>query len=245
MKLVSDSTVELLDVMGNDLSVVNAARVSFDKQSDWDYEWAETEVDVEGRVLTDYQKRAGLKSKDKKLIKYLYDHNHWSPFAHAFLKFRITAPISVARQLGKHQVGLAWNEVSRRYVSYTPEIYNPTVWRAKATDKKQGSSSTEVYLEPDSVTLMTIYEMNVQSSVYTYEQLLKAGVCEEQARLVLPQGAMTTFIWSGSLFAFLRVCRLRTAPDAQKETRDVATKIEEALRVHFPVSAETCLNTKP
>ena len=229
LKLVSDSKVELLDVMGDDLSVVNAARVSFDKESYW-----------QGLVNTNV-----LKMADKKLIKYLYDHNHWSPFAHAFLKFRITAPISVARQLGKHQVGLAWNEVSRRYVNYTPEIYNPAVWRAKATDKKQGSSDAVVELPQDcwydDERLLNMYELGVATAVDTYKQLLAAGVCEEQARLVLPQGAMTTFIWSGSLFAFLRVCNLRTAPDAQKETRDVATKIEEALRVHFPVSAQTCL----
>jgi len=240
--LVHQSKVELLDVMGDDLAVVNAARVSFNKESEWD-----TAI----HYSFDPDKNGGmgghdeipveqLAPRDAKLIQYLADHNHWSPFSHCYLKFRIKAPISVARQLQKHTVGLAWNEVSRRYVDYVPEVYEPTEWRAKTTNKKQGSSSEVITLPKgnvyDEAEDLTIYQHAVRGALEAYQELLDCGVCEEQARLVLPQGAMTEWVWSGSLSAFIRVVQLRTSSDAQQETAEVARQIESCISNLFPVS---------
>ena len=195
--------VNLIDVMGTDLSVVNAARVSFAKESD------------------------EFSDKDAKLINYLAKHNHWSPFGHASLQFRIKAPIFVARQLVKHQVGLVWNEVSRRYVDDEPEFYIPSEWRLKADDKKQGSSDETV-------------DYNIKSTIQyvteTYNNLLKANVAPEMARMVLPQNLYTEWYWSGSLMAFARVCNLRCKPDTQKETQVIAQMIDYESKEKFPIS---------
>lgn len=240
----TDIKVELIDSMGSDLSVVNAARVSFNKQSEWDVvlDAVDEEFDVESRRISyHYQEVKHLKSTDEKLIKYLADYNHWSPFAHCFLSFRIKAPIFVARQLQKHTVGLAWNEVSRRYVNYEPEFYDMLLWRQKAENKKQGSSDQIIRLEKshyigDIDENCDPYVGSCQIALTAYQELLEAGVCEEQARAVLPQSAMTEWIWSGSLYAFARVCNLRTASDAQKETQRVAEGILRVLQSTFPVS---------
>ena len=196
--------VKLIDYMGSDLSVVNAARVSFAKEH--------KELDGE---------------KDERLIKYLARHDHWSPFGHASLQFHIKAPIFVARQLVKHQVGLVWNEVSRRYVDDEPEFYIPDVWRLRADDKKQGSSEETI-------------EYNINGSIEfvktTYDNLLASGVAPEMARMVLPQNLYTEWYWSGTLMAFARVCNLRCAPDTQAETRIIADKINEETKNRFPIS---------
>lgn len=197
--------VELIDHMGSDLSVVNAARVSFDKTS------------------------PALSAGDTALIAYLAEHNHWSPFAHAFLSFRIKAPIFVARQLAKHQVGLSWNEVSRRYVDSEPEFYTPDVWRKRADNVKQGSSDEAVNLVWD----VTVHN---ESALTYYNDLLAKGVCPEQARMVLPQSMMTDWIWSGSLHAFARVCALRLDSHTQAETRQVAQQISDLAQPLFPAS---------
>ena len=189
--------------MGTDLSVVNAARVSFAKESD------------------------EFSDKDAKLINYLAKHNHWSPFGHASLQFRIKAPIFVARQLVKHQVGLVWNEVSRRYVDDAPEFYIPSEWRLKADDKKQGSSNETVDYN---------IESTIQYVTETYNNLLKANVAPEMARMVLPQNLYTEWYWSGSLMAFARVCNLRCKPDTQKETQVIAQMIDYEAKQKFPVS---------
>ena len=201
--------VALIDQMGDDLSVVNAARVSFDK------------VHIE------------MEPSDEKLIKYLADHNHWSPFAHTSLQFHIRAPIFVARQLAKHQVGLVWNEVSRRYVSDTPDTWKPEIWRKAADDKKQGSMEEPVQSES------LISKMYVEVMIHclnTYEIMIDSGVCPEQARAVLPQSTYTEWYWTGSLYAFSRVCKLRLAKDAQAETRQVADQISERCKINFPIS---------
>ena len=201
--------VALIDQMGDDLSVVNAARVSFDK------------VHIE------------MEPSDEKLIKYLADHNHWSPFAHTSLQFHIRAPIFVARQLAKHQVGLVWNEVSRRYVSDTPDTWKPEMWRKAADDKKQGSMEEPVQSES------LISKMYVEVMIHclnTYEIMIDSGVCPEQARAVLPQSTYTEWYWTGSLYAFSRVCKLRLAKDAQAETRQVADQISERCKINFPIS---------
>ena len=204
--------------MGSDLSVVNAARVSFSKESE--LEWVEKE-----NSPTMYEQT--LSDKDKKLIGYLAKHDHWSPFAHASLQFRIKAPIFVARQLVKHQVGLVWNEVSRRYVDDEPEFYIPSEWRLKAEDKKQGSTDETI-------------EYNIQGAIefvtQTYNNLLSANVAPEMARMVLPQNLYTEWYWSGTLMAFARICNLRCKPDTQLETQQIAHQINILAKEKFPVT---------
>ena len=200
--------VELIDKMGTDLSVVNAARVSYSKTKEV--------FDV----------------KDEKLIKYLAEHEHWSPFAHASMQFRIKAPIFVARQLVKHQVGLVWNEVSRRYVDFPPEIYKPEAWRGRPVNSKQGSDGTVELGQ----TIDHNLETTMESCLILYHTLIEKGVAPEQARMVLPQSMITEWYWSGSLYAFARVCNLRCAKDTQKETRDIADKINKICEELFPYS---------
>ena len=175
--------VELIDKMGSDLSVVNAARVSFAKN------------------------QSQLEEKDEKLIKYLAEHEHWSPFAHAQLQFRVKAPIFVARQLVKHQVGLVWNEVSRRYVDNDPEFYIPFIWRNKAENKKQGSGTDEVEYD------ITDF---IKQSKELYNNMIEKDIAPEMARMVLPQNMMTEWYWSDTLYAFARLliscCVLKLTP---------------------------------
>ena len=205
-------SVELVDKMGSDLSVVNAARVSFGK------------------------KHTAMTEGDKKLINYLAKHEHWSPFAHATLQFHIEAPIFVARQLVKHQVGLAWNEISRRYVDSDPEYFYPDTWRSRPVDKKQGSGDeTIVWLDRNQRVGAAVYKV-VELANDTYQKMLDAGISPEQARMVLPQNTITEWYWTGSLYAFARVCNLRCKEDAQEETRDVAWGIDILARDNFPVS---------
>jgi thymidylate synthase (FAD) len=206
--------VELIDRMGSDLSVVNAARVSFDKQSGW---------------LNGFDE---LQDRDAKLIRYLAKHNHWTPFGHAYASFRIKAPIFVARQLGKHQVGLVWNEVSRRYVDTPVEMYVPDGFRKRADNVKQGSSDEII---TDSV-VGFVYMDVMQQAIKGYAILLQEGVAPEMARAILPQSMYTEWVWSGSLAAFARVCKLRLDPHTQKETRQVAELIDAEMARLFPVS---------
>ena len=195
--------VTLVDSMGSDLSVVNAARVSFSKESN------------------------KFSEKDEKLINYLAKHNHWSPFGHASLQFRIKAPIFVARQLVKHQVGLVWNEVSRRYVDDEPEFFIPDQWRSRPENSKQGSG--------EEIIIYNI-ESTMQFVKQTYQNLLKANVAPEMARMVLPQNMYTEWYWSGTLMAFARVCNLRCKDDTQFETQHIADCIDWHLHEKFPVS---------
>ena len=181
--------VQLTDKMGSDLTVVNAARVSYAKNKEQ------------------------FEDKDEKLIAFLAKHNHWSPFAHASLQFRIKAPVFVARQLVKHQIGLTWNEVSRRYVDYPPELHTPKEWRGRPVDSKQGSDGT-VEL---GATITHNLETAMEQTLILYNTLIEKGVAPEQARMVLPQSMMTEWIWTGSLAAFARIVLLRSSPDAQKE----------------------------
>ena len=212
--------VELVDKMGSDLSVVNAARVSFDKESEW-------QIGYDGKQLCD---------ADKRLVKYLANHNHWSPFSHAFASFRIKAPIFVARQLVKHTVGLSLNEVSRRYVDSEPEFYLPDCWRSRAESVKQGSSDEVAgYFNPKA-------EQAIEQCLRTYNLMLNEGVCPEQARMILPQNTMTEWIWSGTLYAFARVCNLRLDSHTQKETREVAQQISDYMQELFPESWMVLVN---
>lgn len=212
-----------IDHMGSDLSVVNAARVSFGKKH--------TEF-LEG---------------DSNLIRYLAEHKHMSPFGHAFASFHIKAPIFVARQLVKHKF-LRWNEISRRYVDDKPDYYYPDEWRGRSTDKKQGSEGViDLSTIPDSPYNTAILGSGdidghvIEISEWlleTYKTLVHNGVAPEQARMVLPQSTMTEWYWSGSLDAFADMCNLRCKNDTQYETRVVANKISEKLLDLFPVSWE-------
>jgi thymidylate synthase (FAD) len=195
--------VTLIDHIGSDLTVVNAARVSFNKES---------QREKNGNIND-------LRMEDKHLIKYLAKHGHWSPFSHCFLQFRIEAPLFVARQLVKHQVGLAWNEVSRRYVDYTPKFYTPQLWRKKADNVKQGSSDDTIDYHIGSYT---------RSAIAEYERMLDVGIAPEMARMVLPQNMYTEWYWSGSLYAFSRVVNQRLDKTAQAETRYIADLISQA-----------------
>ena len=215
---VAKQSVELIDSCGDDLSVVNAARVSFAKQSEFDYDYG-----MDG--LTNLR----LSDKDAKLINYLAKHKHKSPFNHCFMSFRVKAPIFVASQLVKHEY-LPWNEVSRRYVTDEPEFYFPDYWRKAADNVKQGSSDEEVeftMLDPTSST---------RSALTDYKEMLRDGVCPEQARMVLPQNTMTEWIWSGTLFAFAKMCKLRLDAHTQRETQEIAMMIDKYAQVLYPVS---------
>ena len=223
-----------VDHMGKDLSVANAARVSFGKKSDLDW--------------SDPWNPPKLKDKDAKLIRYLAKHKHISPFGHCFASFHIKAPVFVARQLVKHKF-LRWNEISRRYVDSKPEFYEPNAWRGKAEDKKQGSDGiVELYNMPDKrnpnflVGETQTHYQKLQCELY--QSLLDAGVCPEQARMVLPQSMMTEWYWSGSLDAFADMCNLRCKPDTQAETRFVADAISEEMEKLFPVSWEALTKEK-
>jgi thymidylate synthase (FAD) len=219
---IVDQKVTLVDSMGSDLSVVNAARVSFDKESDWEYV-VEIAIDYQDEV----QK---LSEKDQKLIKYLAKHQHWSPFSHATASFRVKAPIFVARQLAKHQVGFSWNEVSRRYVDSEPEFFIPDFWRERAENVKQGSSTKAVPFIQDPA------KTSSAAALETYKYMLNLGVCPEQARMVLPQNTMTEWIWTGSLYGWARMCKLRLDPHTQFETQYIAKRISSEMRNLFPVS---------
>ena len=200
--------------MGNDLTVCNAARVSFGKETEWDYEESDA-----------YSFKQHLKKKDEKLIQYLAKHKHISPFGHCFASFHVKAPVFVARQLVKHKF-LRWNEISRRYVDSEPEFYVPNTYRGRSLDKKQGSAGK-----------VTVSDNGFNEIAMTeYEYLLDLGVCPEQARMVLPQSMMTEWYWSGSLDAFADMCNLRCKPDTQAETAEVAWGIDLKMIDLFPVS---------
>jgi len=217
--------VELIDSMGSDLSVVNAARVSFSKTSAW------MSIPEAGPL------KGVLEEGDEKLIRYLAKHNHWSPFGHASMQFHIKAPIFVARQLVKHQVGLVWNEVSRRYVDSEVELYKPWQWRGRPTDKKQGSSDVEIDINLRG-SMVDYYDQACNKAKWTYEHLLSRGVAPEQARMVLPQSMYTEWYWSGTLMAFARVCNLRCKEDTQLETQVIGNQIDEMAKKLFPTSWE-------
>jgi len=207
-----------IDHMGSDLSVVNAARVSFGKKSEYIYSGVDTNGPLE----------KALHQRDVKLIRYLAKHKHISPFGHAFASFHVKAPVFVARQLVKHKF-LRWNEISRRYVDEEPEFYSPDVWRGRSADKKQGSEGT-ITISDD------IVEDLYDDTVARYRLLLEIGVAPEQARMVLPQSMMTEWYWSGSLDAFADMCHLRCKPDTQYESQLVANQIDKEMAKLFPVS---------
>ena len=208
--------VTYVNHMGDDLSVVNAARVSFGKKSDYMPRVHNGEAKV-------------LQHKDDRLIKYLAKHKHKSPFNHTFTTFHVKAPVFVARQLVKHEY-MPWNEISRRYVDSEPEFYVPDVWRGRSADKKQGS-------EGEVKSNANVFYYNTKA-LMIYNQQLNEGVSPEQARMHLPQSMMTEWYWSGTLYAFAKMCGLRLKEDTQAETRIVAEKIEDVMIKLYPISWE-------
>ena len=225
MKVLDHGHVELVDHMGGDLTVANAARVSFSSESHYD-------IDHGGMPC--------LSNKDAKLIKYLATHDHWTPFAHPQITLRIKAPISIRTQCFKHKQGFVENEVSRRYVATEPEFYEPT-WRTKPTGgAKQGS---EDFMVREGAAISSIsYGRAINQCLKSYNYLLKRGVAPEQARFVLPQGMYTEWYWTGSLAAFARFYKLRIDSHAQWEVQEYAKAIGEIIEPLFPVSWVALIN---
>lgn len=214
---ISEMSAVLRKVDGTELDIVNAARVSFHKES--------TE----------------LNEKDIKLINYLAKHAHWTPFAHVGATFVVKAPIFVARQLGKHQVGLVWNEVSRRYVDEEPEFFFPDVWRGRPVNAKQGSDG----VVEDSAMFHSIAVETTKENLAVYNNMIACGVAPEQARMVLPQNTMTEWWWTGSLAAWARVFKQRLDPHTQQETRNVVGLMYHQLLERFPNALPALLATTP
>lgn len=243
---------EYLAHMGDDLMVVNAARVSFDKQSVWEDDkippgcqecTTESECKIRDRCSLFSSHR--LAERDAKLISYLASNGHWSPFSHPQIQFRLTVPFFVANQLKRHQVGFALNEVSRRYVDAQPEFYRPEVWRSRPDGGiKQGSGTdeiTSIKMSGHPWLIADVYATLCREALRAYTAMIEANVAPEQARMVLPEGTYTSWIWTGSLFAWARLCKQRLDPHAQAETRLVAQQISKAIKPLFPVSWKALL----
>lgn len=246
---MSKITVEYINHCGDDLSVVDAARCSFDKNS----EWVVVDSHLDGIPVNGKHVGAGiyamLSDSDTKLINYLAKHKHYSPFNHSFISVRVKAPLFVARQMVKHKF-MPWNEVSRRYVQSDVEFYIPESWRKAAENVKQGSSNELVDLSViddlvnDEGNAIAYPEEINQTALDTYNTLLQLGVCAEEARMVLPQSMMTTWIWSGTLGAFCDMLVLRLDSHTQYETRLVAQQVAEIVKELFPVSYEALVGVK-
>ena len=214
--------VRMIECMGSDLTVVNSARVSFHKESEWEHPDSHVPANI-------------LSEKDKKLIKYLAQHKHWTPFAHPQIMLHIKAPISIRTQLFKHKVGFVENEISRRYVTEEPEIYIPK-WRSKPTNGAKQGSEDFITSEDTVVAAEAMYFGVASDALKTYNWLLEAGVAPEQARFALPQGTYTEWYWTGSLAAYARVYKQRIDPHAQWEVREYASAIGHLIQPCFPVS---------
>jgi thymidylate synthase (FAD) len=206
--------ITLVDKMGSDASVSNSARVSFNK---WKDEFDE---------------------QDEKLIKYLASHKHMTPFRHTQVQLRCKAPIFLVRQLGKHQAGLSWNEVSRRYVKTEPEFFIPEQWRSIPDGSiKQGSGAVmELPQMKDHGWVTDPYTLAIEACLRSYNAMLDAGVAPEMARMVLPQSMLTEWIWSGNILAFAHVYRERIADGAQEEAKAFAKILDSVIRPEFPVA---------
>lgn len=236
VKVLDNGFVEYVSHMGDDLTVVNAARVSFAKESDWELQEIKDRSSYGNAI---YPYKIKLSDKDVKLIDYLAKHGHWTPFAHPQITFRVKAPIFIRTQLFKHKVGIVENEISRRYVTNEPEFYMP-FWRAAPTEgAKQGSSGFMFEDETKNEECLKFdeeYMKFVESSKNLYDSLIQRGVAPEQARGVLPQSTYTEWWWTGSLSAFARVCKLRLEKNAQWEVGEYAMGFSEILKDLFPYS---------
>lgn len=202
---------------GDDLTVVNAARVSFKKE------------------------HTTFRDNDEGLIRFLAEHKHFSPFNHCFVTFHIKAPVFVARQLVKHEY-MPWNEVSRRYVDEDPEFYWPGYWRERSPDKKQGSAESVLTGWKNKVVQWYLHSA-AEKAVTAYKIALNCGVAPEQARIILPHNMYTEWYWSGTLKAFAKMCSLRLKPDAQFETFNIADQIDTEMQRLYPVSWCSLMNS--
>jgi thymidylate synthase (FAD) len=225
--------VELMDVFGSDLTVANAARVSFNKESCFE----EVDDEISGKVVG-----KKLKKQDAALIKYLAEHRHDSPFFHPILRFRIKMPIFVVREWYRHVIGFTRNEVSRRYVTFAPEFFIPSKLRQRHSNLKQGSKSDVVDNNTKLKNEMNLY---CKAAVDYYNQLLETeNVCPEQARMILPQSMYTEFVETASLAGYARLVRLRVEKSAQKEIQEYAQRVSKLVEKHFPVSWQALTNSK-
>ncbi len=220
--------VELIDVFGSDLTVVNAARVSFDKVSTFEEQ------------MVDGQPVQALSARDAKLVQFLAEHNHVTPFFHPQVQLRVKMPIFVAREWWRSTIGFARNEVSRRYVDFAPEFFMPTGLRQRDKNLKQGSKTE--FVEHNTQALATLDAYNQIAKAY-YQALLAEGVAPEQARMILPQSMYTEFIETASLAGYARLANLRLEPAAQREIQDYARLMVALIAPRFPVAWKSLVKT--
>ena len=231
-------SAEYVDSMGSDLSVVNAARVSFAKESEWEYDLCDCDIDAKDNCETCIcEDGRYLSNKDTRLIKFLARERHELPFAHTAITLRCSAPIPQRTHAFKSKVGFVENEESRRYISDRPELFVPE-FREAAWDKKQGSG----ILHASNESWKTIYNERCRQAIAEYMDMIGDNVCPEQARYILPQGVMVNWIWTGSLLAYARFYKLRSKPDTQKETRDLAELVGQHMARLYPVSWDALVN---
>tara|TARA_R100000315_G_C5225130_1_gene136320 strand:- start:338 stop:1066 length:729 start_codon:yes stop_codon:yes gene_type:complete len=233
VEVLDKGHVDYVDHMGSDLTVCNAARVSFNKESEWGLDFDA----IERLKSCPYNKDDVriLKEKDEKLIRYLAKHNHWTPFAHPQITVRVKAPVSIRTQFFKHKQGFVENEISRRYVSYEPEFYIPR-WRSKPTDGAKQGSEDFVIEETRTNLYDAICRESYEKALHVYNTLIENGIAPEQARFVLPQGMYTEWYWTGSLAAFARFYKQRKDDHAQWEIREYASAVGKIIEPFFPVS---------
>lgn len=204
--------VEYVRHSGDDMAIVDAARVSFDKGHE---------------QFTDEQ--------NSKLIRYLAKNNHWSPFAHCSVTFRVHAPIFLARQFIKHRAGFEWNEISRRYVDSTPLVWVPEEWRKRPKNLKQGSTMDGAI--PVTGRHLDRYVLWAEACLSMYRADCDLGeICPEQARSRLPLAALTSWVWTGSVAAWARLADLRGDQHAQHECQPYVTAVEARMTSLFPTS---------
>lgn len=233
VKVLDHGHVDYVSHMGSDLMVCNAARVSFAKETGWEVDSAAVQrMRDSGSPTIPFDELKMLGEKDKKLIKYLAKHNHWTPFAHPQITLRIKAPVSVRTQCFKHKSGFVENEISRRYVSFEPDFYRPT-WRGKPTNGAKQGSEDFIQVAPNTSNL---YDQAIAAAMYAYNTLLEDGVAPEQARFVLPQGMFTEWYWTGSLAAYARFYKQRIDEHAQWEIRQYAEAVGKIISPLFPES---------
>jgi len=207
---------EYIAHLGDDLLVANIARISFDKES------------KEFTLRKDKEK-----GSDEGLIQYLAQHNHWTPFGHPQITLRMKAPVPIRTQCFKSKIGFVENEESRRYISSTPELFIPESFRSKPDgNKKQGSSGNH----PLSEEFLARYIRTCNTAIKEYDEMIEAGIAPEQARFVLPQGCYVNWVWTGSLAAFARFCKLRKDSHAQGEVKDLADQVSSIIEPLFPYS---------
>lgn len=241
--------VEYIDHSGSDLKVVNCARASFDKTSSLGEDGKLKQADVNlinflarGCRTAEWDEliRETVAASDEgdydqvsdNLRKYKASAVHFAPFCHCSVTLRLTIPVFTARQLVKHQIGMTWSEVSRRYVSDEPSFWFPETWHTRPEDVKQGSGEAAHNQQG----LSQLGELAVTQSLHAYKELLSAGVAPEEARIVLPLNHMTTVVWTGTLLAWTRVCNQRLDPHAQGATQEAAKGIQDIVKTLFPVS---------